>query len=124
MNTTLLVNISGTTYEQVDIFEDIPIQLVIQQSDLTDVTSRRTPYSKIVQVPGTNNNDKVFEHYFEVNGTDFNPLNKVPCVVQYRGTDIFRGVLRLNGVIQNKYNRIYEVYMLGVISDVASMRIS
>lgn len=120
MNTTLLVNISGTTYEQVDIFEDIPIQLVIQQSDLTDVTSRRTPYSKVVQLPGTNNNDKIFEHYFEVNGTDFNPLNKVPCVVQYRGTDIFRGVLRLNGVIQNKYNRIYEVYMLGVISDVAS----
>jgi len=117
MNTSLLVAISGNTYERVDLFEEIPITLTIQQQDLTDLTQRRVPYSRTIQIPGTENNDKVFEHYFEVNGVDFNPLNKVKCVVQYRGTDIFTGVLRLNAVFQTKETRVYEIFILGSVSD-------
>ena len=117
MDTQLLVSISGNTFERVDIFEEIPITLTIQQQDLTDITSRRVPYSRTIQIPGTSNNDKIFEHYFEVNGLDFNPLNKVKCVVQYRGTDIFVGVLRLNSVLQTKETRVYEIFILGTVSD-------
>lgn len=117
MNTTLLVQISGNTYDRVDIFEEIPITLTIQQQDLGDLTARRIPYSKTIQIPGTNQNDNIFEHYFEVNGTEFNPLNKIHCVVQYRGTDIFSGVLRLNSVLQTKESRIYEIFILGEVSD-------
>jgi len=117
MNTTLLVNITGETYQRLDIFEDIPISLIIQQSDLTDLTGRRVPYSKTITIPDTSNNADILEHYFEVNGLDFNPLNKIPCIVQYRGTDIFTGVLRLNAVIEKNYNRLYEVYILGDVSD-------
>ena len=120
MNTTLLVQISGNTFERVDLFEEIPITLTIQQQDLSDLTARRIPYSKTIQIPGTNQNDNVFEHYFEVNGIEFNPLNKVHCVVQYRGTDIFTGVLRLNSVLQTKESRIYEIFILGNVSDWAS----
>ena len=109
MDTRLLVSIVDNTYESVDLFDEIPITLTIQQSDLTNLTARRTPYSKTIQVPDTSNNALVFEHYYEVNGLDFNPLNKVPCVVQYRGTDIFTGVLRLNAVIEKKGMRYYEI---------------
>lgn len=120
MNTQLLVNVTGQGYDRLDIFEDIPITLVIQQSDLTDLTARRVPYSKVVPLPDTTNNSRIFENYFEVNGVDFNPLNQVPCVVQYRGTDIFRGVLRLQSVITKQYERIYEIYILGDVSEFAS----
>ena len=117
MNTSLLVSITGNTYERLDIFEEIPITLTIQQQDLTNLTSRRVPYSKTIQIPDTGNNSKIFEHYFEVNGIEFNPLNKVKCVVQYRGTDIFIGVLRLNAVYQTKETRFYEIFILGIVSD-------
>ncbi len=117
MNTTLLVNISGQTYQRLDIFEELPISVIIQQSDLADLTARRVPYSKTISIPDTDNNSKIFEHYYEVNGLDFNPLNKIPCVVQYRGTDIFRGILRLNAVITKGEFRFYEVYILGDVSD-------
>jgi len=120
MNTTLLVTITGGTYQRLDIYEDIPISLVIQQSDLTDLTARRVPYSKTISIPDTQNNARIFEHYYEVNGLDFNPLNKLPCVVQYRGTDIFTGVLRLNAVIETLTSRTYEVYILGDAADFAS----
>jgi len=117
MDTRLLVSIVDNTYESVDLFDEIPITLTIQQSDLTNLTARRTPYSKTIQVPDTSNNALVFEHYYEVNGLDFNPLNKLPCVVQYRGTDIFTGVLRLNAVIEKKGMRYYEIFILGEVAD-------
>ena len=117
MNTSLLVSITGNTYDRVDLFEEIPITLTIQQQDLTNLTARRVPYSRTIQIPDTSNNAKIFEHYFEVNGVDFNPLNKIKCVVQYRGTDIFTGVLRLNSVYQTKETRFYEIFILGTVSD-------
>lgn len=117
MDTLLLVQLTGNTWERLDCFEDIPITLTIQQNDLLNLTSRRVPYSKTITLPDTNNNAILFEHYFEVNGLDFNPLQKIPCVVQYRGTDIFQGVLRLNSVTTNSEERIYEVFILGEVSD-------
>lgn len=119
MDTTLLVNVNGL-FERLDIFEDIPITLTIQQSDLSDLTARRVPFSKVIQIPDTSNNALIFEHYFEINGIDFNPLNKLQCVVQYRGTDIFQGVLRMNAVIETKTSRVYEIYILGEVAEFAT----
>lgn len=116
MDTTLLVNISGT-YERLDLFEDIPITLTLQQSDVTNLVGRKVPFSKTIQIPDTQANAILLEHFFEVNGTDFNPLSKVPCVVQYRGTDIFQGLLRMNSVSTSLTNRIWEIYILGEVAD-------
>jgi hypothetical protein len=117
MDTILLVQLQENTWERLDVFEDIPITLTIQQNDLTNLTSRIVPYSRTITLPSTNNNDILFEHYFEVNGIEFNPLQKIPCVVQYRGTDIFQGVLRLNSVTINSEETTYEIFILGEVSD-------
>ena len=117
MNTTLLVQLSGNTWDKLDLFEEIPITLTIQQSDLLNFTNRRVPYSKTFELPDTAENAILFEHYFEVNGIDFNPLVKIDCVVQYRGTDIFSGILRLNAVIETSNERLYEVFILGEVAD-------
>jgi hypothetical protein len=120
VNTTLLVQLSGNTWERVDLFEDIPVTLTIQQNDLTNLTNRRVPYSKTIVIPDTANNAILFEHYYEVNGIEFNPLQKIPCVVQYRGTDIFQGVMRLNSVSTSTEERTYEIFILGEVSDFTS----
>lgn len=117
MDTILLVQITGNSWQRLDVFEDIPITLTIQQNDIANLASRRVPYSKTIQIPDTNNNAILFEHYFEVNGVEFNPLQKIPCVVQYRGTDIFNGVLRLNSVTTTSDERLYEIFLLGEVAD-------
>jgi hypothetical protein len=114
MNTTLLLNLSGETYTRVDLFEELPITLTIQQTDLNQLDSRRVPFSKTIQVPDTANNAILFEHYYAVNGIEFNPLEKIRCVVQYRGVDIFNGVLRLSKVVQKKESRYYEVFIFTI----------
>lgn len=119
MDTTLLVYLNDV-WNRLDIYEDIPITVVIQEVDTTILDGRKSSYSKQFVIPNTDNNANILEHYFEVNGIDFNPLQKVDCVVQYRGTDIFVGYLRLSAVINNPNYVDYEVYILGDIGDFAS----
>lgn len=121
MDTTLLVLNDDNQWQELDLYEDLPINVIIQETDITDITSRRSPYSKTFGIPGTSINNDFFEHFYEVNGTGFDPLTKRDCVVQYRGTDIFKGYLRLNS-IQMEMDRIeYEVYILSEITDFASI---
>lgn len=119
MNTTLLLYLNGE-WKLVDLYEDLPISVVIQETDVTDFSGRKSPYSKQFSVPGTNNNNRVFEEYFEVNGIDFDPLVKISAVVQYRGTDIFNGTLRLQSVVINDTFIEYQVYIIGEVGDFIS----
>jgi hypothetical protein len=119
MDTSLLIYLDGI-WKRVDIYEDIPIAVMIQQLDINALDSRKSSYTKQFVVPNTNTNAIIFEHYFEVNGIEFNPLTKIQCVVQYRGTDIFTGLLRLSAVVENPNYTDYEVYIMGQVGDFAS----
>ena len=119
MDTTLLVYLKDT-WKRVDIYEDIPISVMIQELDINALDTRKSPYSKQFVIPNTSTNANIFEHYFEVNGIDFNPLTKIQCVVQYRGSDLFTGLLRLSAVIQNPGYVDYEIYIMGQVGDFAS----
>ena len=119
MDTTLILYLDGE-WQNVDLYEDIPITLVIQETDLTDLQGRKSPFSKQFTVPGTSNNANIFEHYYEVNGIGFNPLVKITAAVQYRGTDIFNGLCRLQSVIVTDDYVEYEVYIMGEVGDFIS----
>ena len=119
MDTQLLVRIDDE-WKSIDLYDELPISVVIQQSDITDFSKVKSPFSKTFEVPATSTNSKIFGNYFEVNGTDFNPLLKLETVVQYRGTVIFEGFLRMNAVINNPSFTNYELFILGSVSDFIS----
>ena len=119
MDTQLIVYLDNQ-WNRLDIYEDIPISVVIQELDIRSLDTRKSPYSKQFVIPNTSNNGIIFEHYFEVNGIEFNPLLKVECVVQYRGVDIFNGYLRLSAVMENPTYTDYEVFIMGSVGDFAA----
>ena len=119
MDTTLLVYLDNV-WNRLDLYEAIPISIMIQEVDTTILDGRTSSYSKQFSIPNTSNNANILEHYFEVNGVDFNPLQKINCVVQYRGTDIFVGYMRLSAVVNYPNYTDYEVYILGDVADFAS----
>jgi hypothetical protein len=121
MDTTLLVLGNNNQWIELDLFEDLSINVIIQETDITDVEARRSPYSKTFPIPGTKNNNDFFEHFYEVNAIGYDPLTRRQCVVQYRGTDIFKGFLRLNSVIRVQDRIEYEVYILSEITDFSSI---
>lgn len=119
MDTSLILYLNNE-WVNVDIFDEIPISLVIQETDITNFQGRRSPYSKQFTVPGTSNNCRVFEEYYEVNGIDFNPLIKIDAVVTYRGTDIFTGICRLLSVNIKPTGIEFELYLMGEVADFVS----
>lgn len=121
MNTQLLILNDDDQWSPLDLFEDLPINVIIQETDISDITSRRSPYSKTFSLPGTSINNDFFEHFYEVNSTGFDPTAKRYCVVQYRGTDIFQGWLRLNSVSIEMDLIEYEVYILSELTDFSSI---
>lgn len=121
MDTTLLVYDIETGWRELDLYDELSISVIIQETDITNVETRRSPYSKTFPIPGTQNNNDFFEHFYEVNGTGFDPLTRKQCVVQYRGTDIFKGYLRLNAVNILGPRIEYEVYILSEITDFSSL---
>jgi hypothetical protein len=121
MNTTLLVLDDNNQWQELDLYEDLSINVIIQETDITDIEARRSPYSKTFEIPGTNINNDFFEHFYEVNGIGFDPLTRRQCVVQYRGADIFKGYLRLNSVTRLGDGIAYEVYILSEVTDFSSI---
>lgn len=120
MDTTLLIE-TNNGYEALDIYDDLPISVNFSELEIDNLDSRTSPYSQTFTIPGSKINSYIFEHFYEVNGTDFNPLADRKCVVQYRGTDIFRGWLRLNAVLVNYDYYEFEVFITSQVSDLSSV---
>jgi len=116
MDTILLVSTGSTFYTPLDLYDNVSIQVDIQEGDLSGF-ERRSNYSKSFRIPATENNSKIFKHFYEVNGTDYNPYAALPCVVQLNGNDIFQGTLRLNAVYRTNNTDEYEVYILQELVD-------
>jgi len=114
-------NTNGASGLALDLYDSIPIPITFSILDIREPEKRRTSWSKTITIPGTKNNNDFFEHFYEVNGIGFDPLTRKACVVQYRGTDIFKGYLRLNSVNMISNNIEYEVYILSEITDFSSL---
>lgn len=103
-----------------DLYEDLPISVVISQDDITEIGAGSYEYSKTFTIPGTKHNNQLFSGFYSVVGIDFNPLTKIECVVENGGSIIFEGFLRLNAVIHTGDYMEYEVFILTNISDFSS----
>jgi len=103
-----------------DLYDDLPISVVISQEDITELGSSSYKYSKTFTLPGTKNNNQIFSGFYSVVGIDFDALTKIECVVENGGAVIFEGFLRLNAVIHTGDYLEYEVYILTELSDFSS----
>ena len=103
-----------------DMYDDLPLSVVISQEDITELGSSSYKYSKTFTLPGTKHNNEVFSGFYSVVGIDFDALTKIECVVENGGNVIFEGFLRLNAVIMTDDYIEYEVYILTEISDFSS----
>lgn len=121
MDTQLIVKDTEGNWKRLDMYEDLSVNVVIQETDITDISSRRSPFSKVFVLPGSKINKDYFEHFYEVNSTRFNPLIRRECVVQYRGTDIFKGFLRINRVLVINDAIEFEVFILSEVADFQSL---
>lgn len=123
MNTELFIE----NY-QADITDDVSSLLTFSIDDVKDFASRSTTWSKTIVLPGTQNNNKLFGHIFNVGqanstndlqdniGTNFNAAKAADVIIFQNQMQTFKGVLRLLQINIIKGQIEYEVAVFGEIA--------
>ena len=107
-------------YTYLDLQEEVSIPYNKSIEDIEDITARKGGYTKTFNIPGSARNDKYFQSAFNVNATDFDATLQSGCVVQYRGSDIFKGTMRLNKITNQNGLVNYEVYLVETMTPFTS----
>ena len=107
-------------YTYLDLNNEVSIPLNKSVEDIEDITARKGGYTKTFNIPGSSRNDKFFQSAFDVNATDFDNTLQAGCVIQYKGTDVFNGTMRLNKIINTNGAINYEVYLVENLTPFAS----
>lgn len=99
-------------FQNLDLPFDVSISITKSIEEVEDITQRKSTYSKTFEIPGTSNNDRFFQSVFDVNATNFNNTLQTDCIIQDDGSDLLRGVMRLNKISVSPNGIYYEVYVL------------
>ena len=103
-------------------YDDFAISLNYQITDITDITSRRTSFSKTIVIPGTPVNNEFFQQIFELNvdisDTGYNPKIAIPCSVRIGDEEVFSGNLQLLRVLSNQKLVEYEIVITGLLKNI------
>lgn len=82
-----------------DTGDDVLIPITYSIDDIKNPSARSTSYSKTVTLPGTKNNNRIFNQIYEIgSGSLFNSNKRCDCVVLEDGIEVFKGGLCLDEI--------------------------
>lgn len=96
--------------QRVDLGEGVDIALNKSIADIRNPETRSSDFSKTLTIPGTAQNNKVFNHIFDIANDiigsgqynpDFNPNKKADCILLVDGMPQISGFIRLTEIINN-----------------------
>jgi len=105
-----------------DIYQDEPVLLSLSFAEIQNITQKNSAYSQSFTLPGTKQNNKVFDYYYDVSSvpTNFNPNTKFPAILTWDGQEILQGNLRLESVTTTRDEITYAVTFYNQIGDLAA----
>jgi hypothetical protein len=98
-------------YRYIDLFDDESIEMEYSYAEIQDITSKNSTYTKSFSIPGSKENNDIFQHYYDLNVsmTDYDIRDVFEAEFLEDGYSIIKGYIRLENVsIQNK-NVTYNV---------------
>ncbi|MCR4307510.1 MAG: hypothetical protein NUV80_03045 [Candidatus Berkelbacteria bacterium] len=114
MRSKLIIPSSGV----VELYDDASISLTYQVADIKDPQKRHADYSKTITVPGSHNNNQMFQHIFSI-GIDrlFDPNKKAPCQLVIDSQTVMKGFMRLRNIVKTDMKVDYEIEITGRTAD-------
>lgn len=108
--------------EFIDLYPDEDIDLEISFAEIQDITRKNSSYSKEFKVPGSNNNNYIFNYFFDLNQsfTNWNPKKKFEADLLYDGYEIYNGYVRMNSVSINKIEKVYSITFYSAVGDLVA----
>lgn len=97
----------------IDLYPDEDIFTDYSFAEIQDVTVKNSPYTKSFTIPGSKNNNDIFQHYYNFNSalTDYDVRNVFEASFEVDGYEVFTGYLRLENanitVTEVQYNVVF-----------------
>ena len=114
-------SVSGN-FVDLDLREDLQFPLNFNIADIRNPQTRKSNFSKSIDLPGTDNNSQILSQLFEIDvDSTFNVNRKHEVVVLQDGLDIFNGSLKVNSINRKDLNTVsYDVSLNGELTDIFS----
>lgn len=121
MNLQISCQVAGNT-EYIELFGTDALTMDLSFAEIQDITKKNSAYTKELNVPGTNNNNYIFNYFFDLNQVplDFTPTKKFEAQILYNGYIIQSGYIRLNTVTIEREKKVYNITFYNGIGDVAA----
>jgi hypothetical protein len=106
----------------VDLFNDEDIQLDYSFAEIQDITSKNSSFSKSFSIPGSKNNNDIFQHYYDLNSslTDYDIRTIFEASLLNDGYEIMKGFIRLESVSIDVKNVVYKVVFYSEVGRLTS----
>ena len=121
MDYQLRVFVDGNE-EYIELFPDETITIDLSFAEVQDITKKNSAFTKEFNVPGSKNNNYIFNYFFDFNQVplDFTPTRKFEAEILFNGYLIASGYIRLNNVSILKLNKTYNITFYNGVGDVAA----
>jgi len=95
----------------VDLFGDEGINFNYSFAEVQDITKKNSNFSQSFSVPGSKNNNQIFNHFYDLNSVnlDYDIRRAIDATLIFQGQEIFQGYIRLNSVSTKKRQVVYNI---------------
>ena len=96
--------------QECDLNDTFAVQLSYTAEDTESPSAVITEYSKTVTLPRTGNNDLIFNFIGDLDriqdneATYFNPLERIPMLLTYKGSTVLEGYAKLENISNDSYS--------------------
>lgn len=107
-----ITDVAGSNSQYMDTYDDESVSLNFVISDINDISSKNSSYSKTITLPDTKVNRSVFQNIFDLNSdSNFDPTKKSKCWILRDTLIVFEGYIQLTSIIYDPLNfkNQYEV---------------
>lgn len=104
----------------IDLFDEEKINMSVSFAEVQDITKKNSTFSQSFKVPGSKNNNDIFNHYYDFSASifEYNPLDKFDAQITNNGYIIYDGYIRLNGVSSVENDITYDITFYSEIGNV------
>jgi hypothetical protein len=108
--------------EFIELYGNEDIDMEVSFAEIQDITKKNSAFTKEFKVPGSKNNNFIFNYFFDLNQTftDWNPKKKFEADLIYDGYELYNGYVRLNSVSINKIEKVYSITFYSAVGDLVA----
>lgn len=108
--------------EFIELYGNENISMEVSFAEIQDIKKKNSAFTQEFRVPGTKNNNFIFNYFFDINtvALDWNPKRKFDADLIYNGYELYNGYVRMNSVTINKTEKVYSVTFYSAVGDLSS----